>query len=152
MNKNPVLSPSLIPRRSPAAAESHARRHDHRHAQITAEICHSQFIPSPRLHSHLMKALKILVLASLAMGAAFIVGWQVSVGRRVVAIVTPHLAGLSRAKESAVGPGAGLAAAGGTPSGPTASGAKIDEAGTALAAALDVVTSPQSSFCAAIRN
>ena len=46
-----------------------------------------------------------------------------------------------------MGPGAGLAAVrANLPSGPTASGAKIDEAGTALAAALDVVTSPQSSF------
>jgi tetratricopeptide (TPR) repeat protein len=93
-----------------------------------------------------MKALRIIVLAALAAGAAVTIGWQFSLGRKLVAIVAPHPADLTRPRPPAAASGSQPGPAAGTKPGPAGSEAKLDEAGQALAAALDVFTSPQSSF------
>lgn len=93
-----------------------------------------------------MKSLKILALVALGAGAAFIIRWQFSVGQKVVSLVTPHPANLSRAKAPAPASGHEAATAAGTPSGAAPGAVAIDEAGLALATALDVFTSPKASF------
>jgi tetratricopeptide (TPR) repeat protein len=92
-----------------------------------------------------MKTFKILLLAVLGAGAACTVGWQLSLGKKVMAIVLPRSADLPRPKASPPVSGGRPSTAAATPAaaGPAV---KMDEAGAALASALDVFTSPQSSF------
>ena len=93
-----------------------------------------------------MKTIKILALAALGAGAACTVGWQLSLGRKALALVLPHSADLPRPKvrqrrlrQPADRRRRRTPAA-------AAREVQIDEAGAALATALDVFTSPQSSF------
>jgi hypothetical protein len=131
-----LLHPQLI------AAEGHGPGHDHWHKQIPAKIWHSENNQPLPLTSYLMKAFKIIVLAALGAGAAVIIGWEFSVGRSVVAIVAAHPAAVPPPKAPA--PVATSRAP--SPATPADAGAKVDEAGLALAAALDTFTSPQSTF------
>jgi hypothetical protein len=131
-----------LPRSELIAAEGHGPGHDHWHKQTPTKIWHSENNQTFGFTSYLMKAFKIIVLAALGAGAAVIIGWQFSVGRRIVAIVAPHPAAVPLPKAPV--PVAPSRAA--SPAAPAAAGAKVDEAGLALAASLDTLTSPQSTF------
>jgi tetratricopeptide (TPR) repeat protein len=92
-----------------------------------------------------MKTSKIILLAVLGAAVTCTVSWQLSLGRRAVALVLPHPAELPRPKAPAPVAGSRPGVVGATRA--TAGGeVRIDEAGAALASALDVFTSPQSTF------
>jgi len=92
-----------------------------------------------------MKTLKIVLLAAVGVAATCTVGWQLSLGRKAIALVLPRSADLPRPKATAPVAGSRPGVVVATPA--TAGGeVKLDEAGAALASALDVLTSPQSTF------
>jgi len=89
-----------------------------------------------------MSTLKILLIAGLV-GAAFAVGWKFSAERKApVVVVLPRLASAPQAQAAGAGRGPQAPDAPKRP----AVAATVDEAGQSLAAALDIFTSPQSSF------
>jgi hypothetical protein len=138
--KTKIIPGLLHPQLS--SAEGHGPARDHWHRQSPGKIWHSETIPPLGLSSYLMKTFKIILLATLGAGAAVIIGWEFSVGRSVVALVAPHPAAIPPSKAPV--PAAAHPAA--APSAPAAADAKVDEAGLALAASLDTLTSPQATF------
>ena len=129
---------------SPAAPEGHASGRYLWHGQSPTNFWHPKPEQPLRFVSSLMKAFKIIALAALGVGATIVIGWEFTVGRRVVAIIAPSPAPLAKPQRPATGSRTS------TPSEvsavPTAHSSSVDEAGLALAASLDTLTSPQSTF------
>src|SRR5476649_1977482 len=91
-----VRAPSLS---APLPAEGHSRVHDHRQGPIRRQIWHAETRATPS--SLLMKTSKIILLAVLGAAVTCTVSWQLSLGRRAVALVLPHPAELPRPKAPA---------------------------------------------------
>jgi hypothetical protein len=124
-------------------AEGHRRGHDHQQGRTPRQFWHPE-TQAPAM-SYLMKTSKIILLAVLGAAVTCTVSWQLSLGRRAIALVLPRSADLPRPKATAPVAGSRPGVVVATPA--TVVGeVKIDEAGAALASALDVFTSPQSSF------